>query len=70
MYLDYMKRDRKWYNVELLKDNAKLLNGYLKNHGIYFEPSEAGDLIHFECYMNEIEAQLVNEFLERMQHGR
>lgn len=68
-HLDYMRRDRTWYNVELTKTTADLLKPYLKSHGIYFEPSEAGNLIHFELYANDIEVRLVNDFLERKHNG-
>ena len=60
------KPRRTWYNVELPKSKAELLKGYLKDHSIYFEPSEVYYLIHFEILMNEIEASLVNSFLDRL----
>ena len=60
-----MRRKKEWYNVELPLDKADGLKGYLKSHRIYFEPSSAGNLIHFECYLNDIELDLVNEFLSR-----
>lgn len=63
--LEDAKRPKKWYNVELSVDRADELKQYLRSHCIYFEPSSAGNLIHFECYMNDVELSLVNDFLER-----
>ena len=63
--LQDMRSKKEWYNVELPLDKADGLKGYLKSHRIYFEPSSAGNLIHFECYMNTIERDLVNDYLER-----
>lgn len=63
--LEDAKRPKKWYNVELSVDRADELKQYLRSHRIYFEPSSAGNLIHFECYMNDLELSLVNDFLER-----
>jgi hypothetical protein len=58
-------RPKEWYSIELPVDKADGLKGYLKSHRIYFEPSSAGNLIHFECYMNDVELDLVNDYLER-----
>lgn len=55
---------RKFYNVELNKDKAEKLKVYLKENGIYFEPSACYDLIHFEIKVDEAELKMVNEFLE------
>ena len=58
-----MKTAKNWYSVELTKDYADILKDYLRKVGVYFEPSEAGNLIHFECYMTECECNDVNAFL-------
>ena len=67
--LEYMKRDKTWYSIELPIDKAEYLKQYMKGHNIYFEPSSAGNLIHFECYMNDIERDLVNDFIDRKERG-
>lgn len=54
---------KNWYSVELSKTYADILKDYLRKMGVYFEPSEAGNLIHFECYMTERECNDVNDFL-------
>ncbi len=56
--------ERQWYNVELLKELADRFRVYLKQIGIKFEPSEAYNLIHFECYMNEKELAAANTWLQ------
>lgn len=63
--LQDMRGKKEWYNVELPIDKADGLKEYLRSHRIYFEPSSAGNLIHFECYMSTIERDLVNDYLER-----
>ena len=60
-----MIRPKEWYNVELPIEKADDLKRYLKGHHIYFEPSSAGNLIHFECRLNDVELDLVNDYLER-----
>lgn len=62
----YFRPRREWYNVDLPKTKAELLKAYLKDCNIYFEPSEMYYLIHFEVLMNEKEASLVNNFLDKL----
>ena len=63
--LQHLKAGRYWYNVEVSREEAGLLKECLRSNGIYFEPSEAYNLIHFECLMNDDEVDIVNEFLRR-----
>lgn len=58
-------RPKEWYSVELPVDKADDFKRYLKGHHIYFEPSSAGNLIYFECHLNDVELDLVNDYLER-----
>jgi hypothetical protein len=55
---------KKWYNVELNKKRAEMFSKYLKEQNIKFEPSEAYNLIHFECYMTFEELKAANQFLD------
>ena len=57
---------RHFYNVELNKADAERLKAYLKDNGIYFEPSSCYNLIHFEIKVDEEELKKVNEFLENL----
>ena len=54
---------KNFYNVELNKEDAEKLKAYLKDNGIYFEPSACYNLIHFEIKVNEEELKQVNKFL-------
>ena len=56
--------DRDWYGTELTKEGARIFKLYLLRNDIYFEASEADDLIHFECYMNAPELYLANKWIE------
>lgn len=60
---DFLKT---WYNVELPKAQADILKDYLHKMGVYYEPSDAGPVIHFECLMTKEECEIVNEFLQGM----
>lgn len=55
-----------FYNVELDKADAEKLKVFLKENGIYFEPSECYNLIHFEVKADETELEKVNAFLETL----
>lgn len=55
-----------FYNVELNKEDAEKLKAYLKDNGIYFEPSSCYNLIHFEVKVDEAEAEQVNKFLAEL----
>lgn len=55
-----------FYSVELNKDDAEKLKVYLKENGIYFEPSSCYNLIHFEVKVDETELKSVNDFLETL----
>ena len=55
-----------FYNVELNKQDAEKLKVYLKENGIYFEPSECYSLIHFEVKVDEAELEKVNKFLAEL----
>lgn len=57
---------RKFYSVELNKADAEKLKNYLKENGIYFEPSACYNLIHFEIKLNEAELKMVDGFLENL----
>ena len=57
---------KRFYSVELSKDNAEKLKVYLKENGIYFEPSACYNLIHFEIKADETELEKVNSFLENL----
>ena len=52
-----------WYNTELPKDDAIKFKKYLKEHNIQYEPSEAYNLIHFECLMDKTELKAACDFL-------
>ena len=55
-----------FYSVELKKEDAEKLKAYLKDNGIYFEPSACYNLIHFEIKVDEEEVKKVNAFLEKL----
>lgn len=57
---------KNFYSVELNKDNAEKLKAFLKDNGIYFEPSSCYNLIHFEVKADKAEFEKVNAFLENL----
>lgn len=56
----------RWYNAELPRETAGQFKEYLRDNSIRFEPSECGNLIHFECYMTETQADAANAFIDGM----
>lgn len=56
--------DRDWYGTELTKEGADLFKQYLNQNDIYFEASEADNLIHFECFMTDDELYSANEWID------
>ena len=57
---------KRFYSVELNEANAEKLKAYLKENGIYFEPSACYNLVHFEIKADEMELEKVNKFLENL----
>lgn len=62
---------RKPYTVELSKEYAEQFKEQFKEHlkmlHIIFEPSEAGDLINFKCWLNKNEFEMLSIFLKNME---
>ena len=50
---DSLKKDKYWVNCELRPEKAEILKKYLRDCGIVFEPSQAGDFVHFEMLISE-----------------
>lgn len=57
---------KKFYSVELNKEDSETLKVFLKSNGIYFEPSACFNLIHFEIKADKDELQKVNDFLDTL----
>ena len=55
--------NRTWCGDYLSKEGADLFKEYLRKHDILFEPSEAFNLIHFECLMTEDELNMANNWI-------
>ena len=61
--------EKRWLSTELPKDMAWNFKVWLRDNGIKFEPSEAGNLIHFEVFMDRDEAQRANDFIDSIDNG-
>ena len=60
---------KNWYSVELDAMRSNIFKHYLHSLDIYFEPSEAGQMVYFKCHMTEEECETVNSFLELLSKG-
>lgn len=60
-----MTDERTWLSAEMDKDLAEKFKGYLREIGLKYESSEAGNLIHFEVHVTHEEAKAVNEWIDR-----
>lgn len=58
--------DFKWYSVELTQQKAEEFKDWLRTQRIYFEPSSAGPLVHFECLMNPFHKGCADRFLKEL----
>lgn len=54
---------RRWYGADFTKENAKIFNQFLKEHRIQFEPSQAGNLVHFQMNLSMMELITVNAWI-------
>ncbi|OQC50268.1 MAG: hypothetical protein BWX57_00423 [Tenericutes bacterium ADurb.Bin024] len=58
--------DEVWRSVKLDRITAEEFKKFLKDNGIYFEPSEDGNLVHFELLVSQEEENLCNTFLGKV----
>lgn len=66
IHIESRNYNGKLYSIELPKgDIAEEFRTYLKKNGITYEPSEAGDYIHFSMwYENDADAQKADDYLD------
>lgn len=57
--------DRRWYGFEMSKRDAEKFREYLTDSGIYFEPSSAYNIIHFECKMSNEELYFAEQWIKK-----
>lgn len=60
-----MTGERTWLSAEMDKDLAEKFKGYLRELGLKYEPSEVGNLVHFEVHVTHEEAKVANEWIDR-----
>ena len=56
----------KYYNIELIKEDAEILKEYLHTNKIYFETSGCGNLIHFEIKLNKSQYENASSFINTL----
>lgn len=61
---NYLKHLRTWHHSDMDKDFAEEFKGYLNENDLPYEPSEAGDKVHFAVYMNDYEAKAANDWID------
>lgn len=53
-----------WFNVELNKIQSAIFKDFLHNNSYRFEPSQVGELIHFEVFITtEKDFDKISDFL-------
>lgn len=55
---------RSFCSVELTRESATLFKNYLRENDIYFEASEADNLIHFSCELSWEEMKKANRWID------
>ena len=66
---EYGDHPRTWKNVELTKSEALPFRIFLTGKKYKFETCSAGSLVHFEVFVNDIELNECDEFLELMSNA-
>lgn len=64
------KLGRQYFNTELEPEEAQEFRRFLKEAGIKYEASQAFNLIHFECLVDEVDRFFVERFLRGVDYGR
>lgn len=57
--------EQKWHGFEMGKRDAEKFGGYLTDSNIYFEPSSAYDIVHFECKMSDEELHTAEQWIKK-----
>lgn len=57
---------KQWVSVELCNKDAESFKSYLKEHGIYFEPSSCGTYVHIEVFATSEQISAANNFLDNL----
>lgn len=57
---------RQYLSVELEFAEAEKFRVFLKESGIKYEASQAWDLVHFECLMDEVDRFFADHFLQKI----
>jgi hypothetical protein len=58
--------DKKYRSTEVNTVEAEALRIFLKENDIEYEPSQCGELIHFEILCDNDEAQAINDFIDTL----
>lgn len=58
--------DKKYRNTEVTVAEAEALRIFLKENDIEYEPSQVGDLIHFEILCDNDEMFAINDFIDTL----
>ena len=65
-------KNQKWYNVEIPYYSAESISradsfkNWLHDNDFTFEPSAAGNMVHFEVLMNAADVAKVNNALDKI----
>ena len=58
--------ERKWVSCELPRETAESFKVFLRKANLRYEPSECGNLIHFEVYADPAEVKAADAFLKTL----
>lgn len=56
---------KKWWNCVVDRETSDKYKAYLRERGIYFEPSEYGENIYISLLASDEEAAAFNEWIEK-----
>lgn len=57
---------KRWLSCELSHDEWEKVRTFMQLHGIKYEASGVGMLIHAEVFVDDAETQMVNDFIDAL----
>lgn len=57
--------ERQWWSCQVDKKTGEKYKQYFRDNDIYFEPSEAYDLVHIQFKVNDDELKKLDKWLKK-----
>lgn len=61
-----MENEKRWMCCEVSRTDWEKLRIFLKKNGIKYEPSECYTRIHVEVFVNNLERDMIDQFIDTL----